>query len=175
MEQEFLNRFSYTQVRGVVGATALTDEAGEPLEDIVQGNIGVYKDATSKVPDKFLYDVFVFDSPKEKETIRDSDVDQVVVYGKIPRRSIKVPLYFGGTTSPDFMYVLKKGDGQMALNFIIETKDVEKKTDLRQSEQMRIAAAKKFFESMEESGVDVAFRAQLKNDDIVSMIKQVLG
>lgn len=175
MEKEFLNRFSYTQVQGVTGATALTDESGEPLEDIVQGNIGVYKDATSKVPEKFLYDVFVFDSPKEKDTIRDSNVDQVMVYGKIPRRSIKVPLYFGGTTSPDFMYVLKKDKGRMAMNFIIETKDVEKQTDLRQSEQLRIAAAKKFFESMEEAGVEVAFRAQLKNDDIVSMIKQVLG
>jgi len=174
MEQAFLNRFSYTQVEGVSGATALTDETGQPLEDILQGNIGVYRDATSKVPEKFLYDVFVYDSPKEQQTIRDSNIDQVVVYGKIPRRSIKVPLYFGGTTSPDFMYVLKKGDGQLAMNFIVETKDVEKSTDLRQTEQMRITAAKKFFESMEEVGIDVAFRAQLKSDDIVSMIKQVL-
>lgn len=175
MELEFLNRFSYTQIQGITGATALTDDEGEPLEDIVQGNIGVYRDSSSKVPDKFLYDVFVFDSPKEKETIRDSNLDQVVVYGKIPRRSIKVPLYFGGTTSPDFMYVLKKDDGRIAMNFIVETKDVSKETDLRQSEQMRIASAKKFFESMAESGVDVAFRAQLKSDDIVAMIRQVMG
>lgn len=50
----------------------------------------------------------IFDSPKEKDDIKDSNIDEVVVFGKIPRRSVRVPLYFGGTTSPDFMYVIKK-------------------------------------------------------------------
>ena len=61
-----------------------------------------------KVPDNFLYDQVVFDSPKEQENIKNSEIDEVVVFGKIPRKSIQVPLYFGGTTSPDFMYVVRK-------------------------------------------------------------------
>lgn len=35
-----------------------------------------------------------------------SNSDQIVVFGKIPRRIVQVSLYFGGTTSPNFMYVI---------------------------------------------------------------------
>ncbi|MDK1359659.1 type III restriction-modification system endonuclease [Arthrobacter sp. zg-Y1219] len=174
MQKEFLERFSYSRIDGLVGGTALTDADGAPLESIVQGNIGVLRDEGEKVPDKFLYDAFVYDSPKERDTIRDSKLDEVVVYGKIPRRSIRVPLYFGGTTSPDFMYVLKRADGKLSLNFVVETKDVEKHSDMRESEQLRMEAAKRFFDSMSSENFDVAFKPQVKRDDIVTMIKQLL-
>ena len=175
MQKEFLERFSYSRIDGLVGGTALTDADGAPLESIVQGNIGVLRDEGEKVPDKFLYDAFVYDSPKERDTIRDSKLDEVVVYGKIPRRSIRVPLYFGGTTSPDFMYVLKRDDGKLSLNFVVETKDVEKHSDMRESEQLRMAAAKRFFASMSSESFDVTFRPQVKRDDIAVMIKQLLS
>lgn len=174
MQREFAKRFSYTRIDGPLGATALTDSEGEPLEKIAQGNVGVYRDTTHQVPEKFLYDAFIYDSPKEQSTIRDSAMDEIVVYGKIPRRSIQVPVYFGGTTSPDFMYVLKGEDGRMSLNFIVETKDVETSADLREVEQRRIASAKKFFESISDENINVRFAPQLKRDDIVTMIKQVV-
>ena len=175
MQKEFLERFTYSRIDGLIGGTALTDADGLPLESIVQGNIGVLRDDNEKVPDKFLYDAFVYDSAKEHDTIRDSKLEEVVVYGKIPRRSIKVPLYFGGTTSPDFMYVLKRDDGKLSLNFVIETKDVEKHSDMRESEQLRIAAAKRFFESMSSASFEVTFRPQVKRDEIAVMIKQLLS
>ena len=174
MQKEFVSRFSYTRIDGPLGATALTGTNGKPLKNIVQGNIGIYRDTESQVPEKFLYDAFVYDSPKEQDTIRDSVMDEVVVYGKIPRRSIRVPVYFGGTTSPDFMYVLKGGDGKLSLNFIIETKDVNSKADLRETEQLRITAARKFFESISDENITVRFAPQLKRDDIVTLIKQVI-
>ncbi|WLQ05065.1 type III restriction-modification system endonuclease [Arthrobacter oryzae] len=175
MQKEFLERFSYSRIDGLIGRTALTDADGAPLESIVQGNIGVLRDDSEKVPDKFLYDAFVYDSPKERVTIRDSKLDEVVVYGKIPRRSIKVPLYFGGTTSPDFMYVLKRDDGKLSLNFVVETKDVDKQSDMRESEQLRMKAAKRFFESMSSESFNVTFKPQVKRDDIAVMIKQLLA
>ncbi|AIG63450.1 type III deoxyribonuclease [Corynebacterium atypicum] len=175
MQQEFKSRFSYTRIDGPLGATALTGSNGKPLKNIVQGNIGIYRDTEADVPEKFLYDAFVYDSPKEQATIRDSVLDEVVVYGKIPRRSIRVPVYFGGTTSPDFMYVLKGGDGTLSLNFIVETKDVDTKANLRETEQLRIKAARKFFESISSDNITVRFMPQLKRDDIVTLIKQVVA
>lgn len=175
MERKFLTRFSYTRIDGIVGGTTLTDAEGKPLESIVQGNIGVLRDDTAKVPDKFLYDAFVYDSAKEHATIRDSKLDEIVVFGKIPRSSFTVPLYFGGTTSPDFMYVLKREDGKLSLNFVVETKDVDKQSDLRESEQLRMKAARKFFEAMSSESFDVTFRPQVKRDEIAVMIKQLLN
>lgn len=174
MENTFLERFSYTRVEGPLGGTLLTDADGKPLESIVQGNIGIHRDDKAVVPDKFLYDAFVYDSPKEQTTIQHSGLSEVVVFGKIPRRSIRVPLYFGGTTSPDFMYVLRRNDGRLSLNFIIETKDVEKRSDMRRSEELRMKAARRFFESMSAESFDVTFQPQVKRDDIAVMIKKLL-
>ncbi|MFJ3028515.1 type III restriction-modification system endonuclease [Curtobacterium sp. NPDC087080] len=175
MERNYLERFSYSKIDGVVLGTELTDADGAPLESITQGNVGVFRDEHAIVPDKFLYDAFVYDSPKERETIRDSTLGEVAVFGKIPRRSIKVPLYFGGTTSPDFMYVLKRPDGKLSLNFIIETKDVKNRSDLRESEKLRMTAARRFFESMSKDGIEVTFRDQVHRDDIASLIQQVIA
>ncbi|WP_166826395.1 type III restriction-modification system endonuclease [Brevibacterium limosum] len=174
MESNYLERFTYSKIKGLVLGSELTDADGAPLESITQGNIGVFRDDKAIVPDKFLYDAFVYDSPKESETIRDSKLDEVVVFGKIPRRSIKVPLYFGGTTSPDFMYVLKRDDGGLSLNFIIETKDVKKRSDLRESEKLRMTAAQRFFESMSSEGIEVTFRDQVQREDIAALIRRVL-
>lgn len=175
MNRTFLERFSYSRIDGLVASTSLTDADGAPLESIVQGNIGIHRDDKAAVPDKFLYDAFVYDSPKEHDTIRDSTLDEVTVFGKIPRKSVKIPLYFGGTTSPDFMYVLKREDGRLSLNFVIETKDVDKSSDLRESDQLKIKAAKRFFDSMKSESFDVTFRPQVKRQDIAAMIRQLLA
>ena len=167
--------FSYTRIKGTLGKTALTDVDGKPLKHIVQGNVGIYRDQNAEVPEKFLYDTFVYDSPKEQENIRDSIMDEIVAYGKIPRRSIRIPLHFGGTTSPDFMYVLKTKDGKLSLNFIIETKDYDVKSDLRGSENRRIEAVQKFFDSIDKNQeINVKFTPQLKRDGIQEMLENIL-
>lgn len=175
MQAEFLGRFSYSRIDGVIAGTELTNADGEPKEHIVQGNIGVHREEIAKVPDKFLYDSFVYDSWKEHSTIQDSDLDEVVVYGKIPRRSIQVPLYFGGTTSPDFMYVLKTKDGELSLNFIVETKDYDRRSEMREEEQRKIAAAKKFFRDMDNDSFKVTFEPQVRRDDIAYMVHRLLS
>lgn len=171
--KEFVQRFSYKALSVDVKETSLTDMNGEVRDHIIQGNIGIHYDSNLSVPEKFLYDAVVFDSPKEKESIINSDIDEVVVFGKIPRRSIQVPLFFGGTTSPDFMYLLKK-DGKHELNFIVETKDIENESSLRYEEKLRIESARKFFETLKIDGVNVRFEKQLKNDDIESLIRKIL-
>lgn len=175
MEQHYFERFSYEKIDGLVLGTELTDADGVPLKSVTQGNVGVYRDDNVKVPETFLYDTVVYDSEKERETIRDSSLNEVIVFGKIPRRSIRVPLYFGGTTSPDFMYVLKREDGGLSLNFIVETKDVKKRSDLRGSETLKMEAAKRFFERLSTDDIKVTFRDQVQRDDIADLIKQVLA
>ena len=169
-EAAFLKRFSYKSLGIEKKETSLTDIKGNPKKVIAQGIIGINKDTKMKVPDNFLYDQVVFDSPKEQENIKNSEINEVVVFGKIPRKSIQVPLYFGGTTSPDFMYVVRKNSGY-EINLIVETKDVDKDSTLRGTEKLKIESAKKFFDALKETGVNVVFKAQLKNDDIVPMIK----
>ncbi|AWX14218.1 type III deoxyribonuclease [Mergibacter septicus] len=171
-EESFIKRFSYRSLNVNSLETALTDVNGNLREKIIQGNVGIIRDDNMAVPKNFLYDQFVFDSSKEKDTIQHSDIEKVIVFGKIPRRSVQVPLYFGGTTSPDFMYVIRK-NGTDEVNLIVETKDVDKASSLRGSEKLKIESAKKFFEELKKEGINVKFDMQLKDDDILSMINKL--
>ena len=168
------SHYSYERLNIDRKETALTDVNGQVKDYIIQGNLGIYKDESLKTPESFLYDTVIFDSPKEKQTIvssGDSNLsDAVIAFGKIPRQSIQVPLYFGGTTSPDFMYLLKDGD-DYRLGLIIETKDVDKDEDLRGVEKHKISAAKKFFETMKADGINVEFKKQFKRDQVYTMVE----
>lgn len=174
LETIYLNRFSYEKIETVVSETVLTDFTGKVKENILQGKIGLFKDENYRVSDKFLYDTLIYDSPLERENIENGTIDEIVVFGKIPRKSIKVPLYFGGTTSPDFMYVLKKSDGSLEMNLILETKDLEKESQLRGEEKYRIESAKRFFETLKAEGLNVKFEKQMKSNDVVELIHKVL-
>jgi len=71
------------------------------------------------------------------------------------------------------MYVIKKGDNT-EINFIVETKDVDKDSSLRGTERLKIASAKKFFEELKKYGINVSFEKQIKDDDIISMVKKLV-
>lgn len=85
-----------------------------------------------------------------------SEIDEVIVYGKVPRRSIAIPTITGGTFSPGFIYVVKRKDGTKELNLVVETKDVEKKGDLREEEKLKIKYAEIFFKKIPNIRKDMA-------------------
>jgi type III restriction enzyme len=166
-------RFRYVQSKVTLGATALTYADGTPREDIAQGRIGT-RLVSGSVSKKYLYDAIAYDSPLEKENI-EAEVDEIVVYGKIPRRSIAIPTITGGTYSPDFMYVVKRKDGTKDLNVVIETKDVEGKSDLRGVEAVRIECAEVFFDMLSHDGYKVHFCKQLNNKQMAQIIKEIVN
>ena len=168
-------RFKYVKSKVPLGETALTYSDGTPKECIAQGKIGT-RLAEGSVSSKYLYDAIAYDSPLEKKNI-DAEVDEIVAYGKIPRRSIAIPTITGGTYSPDFMYVVKRKDGTEDLNVVIETKDVEDKSDLRGTEDVRIECAEAFFEaiSQEQDDYKVHFCKQLSDKQMAQIIEEIVS
>lgn len=165
-------RFRYERSKVPLGATVLTYSDGTVRSEISQGRIG-----TKLVPGtpskKYLYDVYAYDSPLEKENIM-ADIQEVIVYGKIPRSSIAIPTITGGMYSPDFMYVVKHTNGDKELNIVVETKDVENKTDLRGTEKAKIDCAEVFFDILTADGYPVHFRNQLGNKQMAQIISEVM-
>lgn len=166
-------RFNYKRCATLNKRTALSNADGSPKKVIASGRIGT-KILAGEASVKYLYDTIAFDSPLEKQNVLAGDIEEIIVYGKIPRRSIAIPTIAGGTYSPDFMYVVKKANGEKELNIIVETKDVENKTDLRGIEQIRIDCAAKFFEQLSNDGFKVSFHTQIKNKQIKEIIESVL-
>lgn len=171
LDEKLVKKYSYKPLHIEIQETSLTDYKGDVVEKLPQGVLGVYRDDSVDVPERFIYDTMVYDSPKERETLLKSDIEEVVVFGKIPRRSIQIPLFTGGTTSPDFMYVIRSKEDVKEINFIVETKDMKDNKSLRKDEVFRIKSAETFFETLKEEGVNVVFKQQMKDDDIVAMIK----
>ncbi|ENZ3929449.1 type III restriction-modification system endonuclease [Listeria monocytogenes] len=165
-------RFHYAKSETPVRSTALSYADGTPRETIPQGRIGT-KIAPGTPSDKYLYDSFAYDSPLEQKNIS-TDIEEVIVYGKIPRNSIAIPTITGGMYSPDFMYVVRRATGEKELNIVVETKDVEDKTNIRGTENVKIECAKVFFDALSEDGYKVYFHDQLNNKQMAQIIKEVL-
>ena len=171
-----MNQFKYKQTAYDVKRTRLTDENGKLYEDIVQSYIGNHLDS-ARVADRYLYDAYTYDSDLEQKNLRTSDIDEVVVFGKIPRKSIAIPTITNDSYSPDFMYMVKKTDGTKELNIIVETKGVETPANLRGVEEKKISCAKKFFNQLREDYPDlnVNFRDQLNNQQLRTIIAEVIN
>ncbi len=173
-KMEKLNgRFSYSKANLPVKSTALTFSDGTPRPQITQGVIGT-KFIEGSPSEKYLYDVYAFDSPLEKENLLVDGIQEIIVYGKIPKGSIAIPTTTGQSYSPDFMYVIKKENGEKILNVIVETKDVENQTSLRAIEQAKIDCARVFFDQLTIDGYTVQFQTQLNNKKIRQIIDEVL-
>lgn len=158
---------SYKKVESSVHPTKFTDEKGY-IKDVSPKDLGVQsiKGETAK---EYLFDEIFYDSELEKENIVE-EISEVVVFTKIPKNSIKIPVAGGGTYSPDFAYIINKKDGKSRLNFIIETKN-KPKSELAISEKQKIKHAQELFSS---SGFDVKFETQFENEKILEVIKKSL-
>ena len=167
---------SYKQANYRAKTTALTNADGSVRDEVVMGRLGKKTD-NSKVPSEYLYEPIAFDSPLERTNILDKiDVAELVVYGKIPNSSIRIPTITDETYSPDFMYVVKKKDGTMQMNVVIETKDVNQDTDLRPKESAQIDCAKLFFEqiSKDNPSLPVKFERQINRQRMNDIIDRLL-
>ncbi|EKT3484513.1 type III restriction-modification system endonuclease, partial [Escherichia coli] len=137
---------------------------------------GVLQDNSKAPLDTYLFEEVFYDSELERRNITDREIQSVVVsvvvFSKIPKNSIKIPVAGGYTYSPDFAYVVKTAEGDY-LNFIIETKNVDSKDSLRLEEKKKIEHAQALFNQISQS-VKVEFKTQFANDDIYQLIKSAL-
>lgn len=170
-----MNQFKYKQTKYDVKRTRLTDDNGKLYEDIVQSYIGNHLDS-ARVADRYLYEAYTYDSDLEQTNLRTSDIDEVIVFGKIPRKSISIPTITNDSYSPDFIYMVKKLDGTKELNIIVETKGVETPAHLRGIEEKKISCAEKFFNQLCEDypELNVNFRDQLNHQQLRTIIDDVL-
>lgn len=158
----------YKKVSNSIHPTKLTDAKGNVLKEISASDVGVLF-SDEDVADSYFFDELYYDSDLEKSNIK-TEIKEVIVFTKIPKNSIKIPVAGGKSYSPDFAYVLKFKDGEQKLNFIVETKDVNSKDGLRDEEKFKIKHAEKFFGGK----VKIEFKTQFSNDKIVDLIKRLV-
>ncbi|MGL2394358.1 DEAD/DEAH box helicase family protein [Helicobacter pylori] len=152
---------------------AFYDEKGE-IREFLDGSLGAnnYEIKNSSTREKCLYENFMqVDSEIEKDTIEESNDTKIIVFGKLPR--VKIPVGLNQTYSPDFGYVVENNDKKVLL--VVETKGVDKKSELRPEEERKISTAKKFFEALKKQGVNIEYETKLSDDQLSALINEVLN
>lgn len=166
------NLVKYRQADYSSKSTAFTNADGSLRDEVAQWTIG--KNVLSAEPAKeYLYDTIVYDSPLEKENILNR-VENVIVYGKIPQKSVRIPNITGDIYSPDFMYVVQRANGRKELNIVVETKDVPYDTAKRTIEDAKINNAERFFQQLKLDGYEVKFCRQLQSKQMASIIGELI-
>ncbi len=167
-----IDKFSigYDRVSNEIHPTKFTDAKGQVLKTINASDLGIF-DGAERVSDSYMFDELFYDSGLEKENIL-KNIDEVIVFTKIPKNSIRIPIAGGGTYSPDFAYIIKNRDGERSLNLIVETKDKEKRSLYRDEEQ-KIKHAQELFNNTQ-SNIKVKFESQFQTDVITEIIKEAL-
>nr|WP_238410147.1 type III restriction-modification system endonuclease [Helicobacter pylori] len=152
---------------------AFYDEKGE-IREFLDGSLGAnnYEIKNSSTREKCLYENFMqVDSEIEKDTIEESNDTKIIVFGKLPK--VKIPVGLNQTYSPDFGYVVENNDKKVLL--VVETKGVDKKSELRPEEERKISTAKKFFEALKKQGVNIEYKTKLNNDQLSALVNEVLN
>ncbi|WP_367695012.1 DEAD/DEAH box helicase family protein [Helicobacter pylori] len=152
---------------------AFYDEKGE-IREFLAGSLGVdkYEIKNSSAREKCLYENFMqVDSEIEKNTIEESNDTKIIVFGKLPK--VKIPVGLNQTYSPDFGYVVENNDKKVLL--VVETKGVDKKSELRPEEERKISTTKKFFEALKKQGVNIEYKTKMKKDQLNALINEVLN
>jgi type III restriction enzyme len=123
---------------------------------------------------KYLYDKVVYDSDIEYDVLKSALPKQVTVYGKLPKKSIKLPTYTGGTTSPDFVYTVREEKPeQVNIHLIVETKS----DNPRNSDKIAVATQQKFFELLkkENSCINIEWRMVTNVADFQRELENLSG
>jgi type III restriction enzyme len=162
-------QISYKKTSNTIHPTSLTDSTGKPLSNIDSAAVGVFSSMDTP-PDSYLFNEIFYDDPEIELINIKTDIAEVVVYGKIPKNSIRIPLVGSGSYSPDFAYVIKNTDGHAELNLVIESKN-KSEIALMKSETQKIKHAESFFNQFS-SNLKVTFKKQLKNKLIIDLIKE---
>ena len=156
----------YQRVTNSIHPTKITNVNGDVVEEIDSSSIGLHH-SEEKVADNYLFDELFYDSDLEKENIK-TNLKEVIVFTKIPKNSIKIPVAGGKSYSPDFAYVLNFIDGKKKLYFIVETKNTDEE-GLRKEEVQKIKHAEKLFGNT----IQIKFKTQFRNKKIAELINEV--
>jgi type III restriction enzyme len=159
-------QIEYQSVSSSIHPTKITDKKGEVLTAINASDVGVLS-SDEDVSYNYLFNELFYDSELEKENIK-TKIEEVVIFSKIPKNSIKIPVAGGKSYSPDFAYVLNFEDGKKKLYFIVETKNTQEES-LREEEKQKIKHAEMFFDD----AVKITFKTQFSNKKIVDLIQDI--
>jgi type III restriction enzyme len=133
---------------------------GDFVDEIEKYLLG--DEINSEVKENYLYrENYGYDSEIEKDILQNR-IDNILVFGKIPKMAIKVPTFTGGTTTPDFIYVIEN-----KINLLAEAKSENE----RKSDEVAVESLEKVFNKNKKIK-NVKFKKVTKRDEVEKILKE---
>ncbi|NME41725.1 type III restriction-modification system endonuclease [Lactobacillus agilis] len=152
--KEIRDSYSYVPLQFTSPTSIYDSKKQKFIDEISANDLGVYNDEYSTEDDKYLYDrpPLRYDSANpELKILKRTYDDNIIVFGKLPKRAIKIPRYDNGTTTPDFIFKIEC-EGK-TIYLMVETKA----ENMRLGDQRIELIQKKYFDELKDSGVYYGF------------------
>jgi len=165
----FAQTYEYKKLDFQARTSLYNPETDSFVEDLNAEILGVNIDHQALEDNRYLYEVppMRYDSvTPERELLRHNYHQKVTVFGKLPKRAIQVPKYTGGSTTPDFIYMIEREDDTIVY-LLVETKA----ENMRIGDQSIIEIQKKFFDSLKEHSVE--FEEATSAQQVYSTIRKL--
>lgn len=161
-EEEFSQKFEYNKLDFTANTSLIRN--GEFVEEVSKSALGAFSSTEIEVDDRNLWNEICYDSVNpEMEISKIKPAEKVLVFGKIPQRAIRIPLFTGGTTSPDFIYAIKN-DKNIEIDLFIEAKS----ENLKESDRIAINSQEIFLNT-----VRTEWRKVTSAEEVESIIKEL--
>jgi type III restriction enzyme len=170
-DEVFAQAYKYKKLDFQARTSIYNPESDTFLDDINAEVIGTNIDEQAQGESRYLYEnpPMRYDSvTPERELLRHKYNDKVTIFGKLPKRAIQVPKYTGGSTTPDFIFMVEKED-DTSVYLLVETKA----ENMRLEDQRIIDIQKKFFDSLKEN--QVVFEEATSAQQVYSTIRKLSG
>lgn len=168
-DEVFAQAYEYKKLEFQARTSIYNPELDSFVDDINAEVIGVNIDKQIQGESRYLYEnpPMRYDSiTPERELLRHEYNDKVTVFGKLPKRGIQVPKYTGGSTTPDFIFMIEKEDAT-SVYLLVETKA----ENMRIEDQRIIEIQKKFFNSLKEYNIE--FEEATSAQQVYSIIRKL--
>lgn len=141
--------YSYEPLNFSASTSIYNAKEQEFVDSVPASVLGVYQsDSTSD--EKYLYDrppLYYDSADPELKILKRSYGPRISVFGKLPKKAIKIPRFDNGTTTPDFIFKIEHGNKPIYL--VIETKA----ENMRLGDEEIHIIQQKYFDQLKESGV----------------------
>lgn len=140
------------------------------VDEISSGLLGIHNTDVVSKEERDLYDrppLFYDSADPEKKLLEHNYAKSVTVFGKLPKNSIRVPKYTGGTTTPDLIYVIEKEEDSVVY-LVVETKA----ENMRIEDQNILQIQEKFFDML---GENVEYTEAVSPEDVHRKLREIIG
>lgn len=171
-EEKYEQRFSYQSLDFQASTSVYDAQKDDFKDDVSAVMIGVNEDNNIDDDSRQLYETppLRYDSVHpEKDLLSRSYEANITTFGKLPKKAIQVPKYTGGTTTPDFVFVVEKED-KSNVYLLVETKP--EGAGKRMSDNQIIAVQNQFFGQLKDENIE--YKEAETVEDVITKLKRII-